>query len=93
MAFSSEPIDKQWEDYKVEGVTVFIAVNENGDEGIIGFKAPHTGEWMPMVISSTKVETIEMYWSIARRMVRGHNQTIKELRFTRRSVVREEHVD
>lgn len=40
--------------FKIESVTAFVAIDEDGEEGIMGFKNPMDGTWMPLVCADEK---------------------------------------
>jgi hypothetical protein len=61
----------------------FVAVDRDGDEGIIGMRAPD-GSWMPLVgADKARVESLR---SIAREIARASHREVRLLRFS----VREE---
>lgn len=64
--------------YRITELFAFVAVDHDGDEGVIGFRHP-SGDWLPLV--GADMERIESLKPFAMKTAAASGKPVKLLRF------------
>jgi hypothetical protein len=70
---------------KVEGIAVWVAVDPGGDEGLMGWRDPKNGDWMPLVATlGTRAEALND--RMARNIAALNGKLVRKVKYTNRVV-------
>jgi hypothetical protein len=72
--------------YKIETLSAYVTVDDNGEEGICAFRDPGSNMMMPMVCADNI--RIQLFEPIAREMSLATGKTIKLIRFSQREEIK-----
>ena len=72
--------------FKIKTVTVFVAIDENNEEGVMGFKSDMG--WMPLVCADE--ERIRKVFPIAEQIKKASGKDYRVLQFSVRTDVTDE---
>jgi hypothetical protein len=64
--------------FKIESLTAFVAIDENGDEGILGFKGQNN-TWLPLICADE--ERVKQMYPIAEAITRSSKKPFRVVQF------------